>query len=431
MRIIVLGTGLVGAAMARDLAEEKNWNISVADVSTESLKRLQNDGRITKIQADLSKAKTLLKLASKSDLIIGALPGFMGFEALKTLISAGKNIVDISFFPENPMVLDALAKKKGVTAIVDCGVAPGCSNMLIAYACSRMEKTNSAACYVGGLPKTRTWPYEYKAVFSPIDVLEEYTRPARYVENGKIVVKPALSEPELLDFPPIGTLEAFNTDGLRTLMDTMDIPDMKEKTLRYPGHIEKMKVLRETGFFGKNEIKIGKKSVRPMEVTARLLFPLWKLEEGEADFTVMRITVEGTKNSKTVRYTCELYDEYDPAAKTTSMARTTGYAATSAARMLASGIFKRRGICPPEYIGMEEKACRFMLKQMAGKNINYKERFETIKTARQQETCREAGKGRHCPQSVPVGRHSARHLMSRRLVVPRALRAACPSAPGG
>jgi saccharopine dehydrogenase-like NADP-dependent oxidoreductase len=300
----------------------------------------------------------------------------MGFDALKNIIKAGKNVVDISFFPENPFSLDSSAKKNNVTAIVDCGVAPGCSNMLISHACSKMEKTNSCLCYVGGLPKARNWPYEYKAVFSPIDVLEEYVRPARYVENGKLVVKEALSEPELMDFPQVGTLEAFNTDGLRTLIDTMDVPNMKEKTLRYPGHIEKMRVLRETGFFGKNPVRIQNASVRPLDLTAKLLFPLWKLKESDADFTVMRIIVEGTMGKKLVKYIYELYDEYDTINKITSMARTTGYTATSAARMLARGIFKRKGICPLEYVGKDEKACSFMLKQMQEKNIHYKETIE-------------------------------------------------------
>lgn len=373
MKITVLGAGMVGSAIAKDLACEKNWNILVADISEESLGCLRSDNRLKLVKADCSKDSTVFKLASESDLIVGALPGFMGFKTLETVIKAGKNVVDISFFPENPFELDSLAKKNNVTAIVDCGVAPGCSNMLISRACSKMEKANSCLCYVGGLPKVRTWPYEYKAVFSPIDVLEEYVRPARFVENGKLVVKEALSEPELIDFSQIGTLEAFNTDGLRTLIDTMKIPNMKEKTLRYPGHIEKMRVLRETGFFSKNPVRIQNISIRPLDLTVKLLFPLWKLKEGEQDFTVMRIIVEGTTGKKPVKYIYELYDEYDTINKISSMARTTGYAATSAVRMLASGIFKQKGICPLEYVGRDEKACNFMLKQMQERNIHYKE----------------------------------------------------------
>ena len=125
--------------------------------------------------------------------------------------------------------------------------------------------------------------------------IEDYTRPARMVENGRFVKKPALSGPELIDFPGIGTLEAFNTDGLRTLVDTVEIPNMKEKTLRFPGHAEKMRILRETGFFSYDPIDVNGVEVRPIDVTARLLFPFWEMKEGDRDFTVMRVEVAGKR----------------------------------------------------------------------------------------------------------------------------------------
>lgn len=379
MKITVLGSGLVGSAIAKDLAKEKDFDITVSDASAENLKRLGTDSRLQTVRMDLSKAANITTLISDADLVIGALPGFMGFETMKTVITAKKNIVDISFFPEDPFRLDKLALKNDVTAIMDCGVAPGCSNMLTAYAAAKLDKAEACICYVGGLPRVRTWPYEYKIVFSAVDVIEEYTRPARYIENGALVTRPALSDPEFLNFPEVGTLEAFNTDGLRTLADTMDMPNMKEKTMRYPGHIEKMRVLRETGFFSKSPIKVGDVSVTPMDVTAKLLFPLWKLKEGEEDVTVMRVIVEGVKDKNRVRYTYDLFDRYDRKTKTTSMARTTGYACTAAVRMLARGAFKRKGVCPPEYIGQDRKACEFMLKDMEERNIIYKASVEKLK----------------------------------------------------
>ncbi len=378
MRVTILGAGLVGSAIAKDLANEKDWDVTVADASEKALKRLKANGDLKVIQKDLSKASNITKLVAKADLIIGALPGFMGFNTVKAIINAKKNVVDISFFPEDPFLLNKLALKNGVTAIVDCGVAPGMSNMLSAYAAAKLDKADTCVCYVGGLPKLRTWPYDYKIVFSAVDVIEEYTRPARYIENGVLVTKPALSDPEFLNFPEIGTLEAFNTDGLRTLANTLDMPNMKEKTMRFPGHIEKMRVLRETGFFSKSPIKIGKTSVTPMEVTAKLLFPMWKLQEGEEDFTIMRVIVEGMRDKKRLRHTYDLYDCYDKKTKTTSMARTTGYACTAAARMMAAGMFKRKGVCPPEYIGQNKKACEFMLERMKEKNIVYKEITEAL-----------------------------------------------------
>ncbi|MBU2574277.1 MAG: saccharopine dehydrogenase NADP-binding domain-containing protein [Elusimicrobia bacterium] len=383
MKITVLGAGLVGSAMAKDLAKERGWEITVSDLSKEALAKLKGEPGISVIQSDLAKSANVQKLIKDADIVVGAMPGFMGLETLKTIIEASKNVVDISFFPEDPFLLDSPAKKHNVTAIVDCGVAPGCSNMLTGYAAAKLDKAETCLCYVGGLPRVREWPYEYKIVFSAVDVIEEYTRPARYIENGKAVVRPALSDPELLDFPEVGTLEAFNTDGLRTLAKTLDAPNMKEKTMRYPGHIDKMRVLRETGFFRKEPIKVGDVSVSPMAVTAKLMFPLWKLKEGEEDFTVMRVIVAGKRAGKNVKYVYDLYDKYDPLTKTTSMARTTGYAGTAAVRMLAKKVFSRKGVCPPEYIGQEEKACKFMLKTMEERNIIYK---ETI-TERKSERC--------------------------------------------
>ncbi len=175
-------------------------------------------------QTDLSDDKVISNLVSDADLVINAVPGFLGFQTLEQIIQAEKNVVDISFFGEDAFKLDELARKKGVTAIVDCGVAPGLCNIIAGYVTEKMDQVDSYLCYVGGLPEIREWPYEYKVVFSPTDVLEEYTRPARFVENGKEVIYPALSEVELLDFPEIGTLEAFNTDGLRSLLLTLDIP---------------------------------------------------------------------------------------------------------------------------------------------------------------------------------------------------------------
>ena len=188
-------------------------------------------------------------------------------------------MVDISFMPEDFLKLDDLARKHDVTAIVDCGVAPGMGNLILGHHDREME-VDSFRCYVGGLPQIRKWPYEYRAVFSPTDVIEEYTRPARFVQNGSQVVRPALSDIELRDFPGVGTLEAFNTDGLRTLMRTLNAPSMKEKTLRYPGHANLMRIFRESGFFGETPIEVDGQQVIPLSVSSRLLFRQWRLAPG-------------------------------------------------------------------------------------------------------------------------------------------------------
>jgi len=373
MKIIVLGGGLVGGPMALDLAEDKDINVSVADVSEKTLAKFKSHPGIQTVQQDLSDREALKTLVSGFDMVISAVPGFLGYKTLETIIKAGKNVVDIAFFPEDALTLDSLAKEKNVTAIVDCGVAPGMSNMLTGYGRHLLDKAETAVIYVGGLPEIRTQPWEYKAVFSPIDVIEEYLRPAFYVEKGQVIERPALSEPEFIDFPEVGTLEVFNTDGLRSLIKTLDIPNMKEKTMRYPGHIEKVKLLRQAGFFSETPVMIKGQAVRPIDVTAKLLFPQWELKPGEKDLTIMRVSVAGTKDGQKTTYTWDLFDRYDPKTKVHSMARTTGYTATAALRMLKEGLFDQKGIIVPEYIGQNDACVQFILNTLKKKNIIYKE----------------------------------------------------------
>ena len=379
MKTIVLGAGLVGGPMALDLVQDQALKVTVADINEGALKTLsEQNSQINTLVADLSQPEQVKNLVQDFDLVLNAVPGFMGFQTLKAIIEAGKNVVDIAFCPENTLELDELAKKHNVTAIVDCGVAPGMSNILTGYVYYQMDQTDVALTYVGGLPKVRSWPYEYKAVFSPVDVIEEYTRPARYVENGHRVVRPALSDAELLEFPGMGTLEAFNSDGLRTLADTLDIPNMKEKTLRYIGHIEKMAVLRDSGFFSTEEVQIGDVSIRPMDLTSKLLFKSWKLEKGEADVTVMQVIVEGTKDGKKLRYTYDLLDTYNETTGIHSMARTTGYTATMALRLLSRGLYSEKGIIAPEFIGKNKECVEFMLAGLAERGIHYQETVTEI-----------------------------------------------------
>jgi saccharopine dehydrogenase-like NADP-dependent oxidoreductase len=280
-------------------------------------------------------------------------------------------MVDISFFPEDPFLLDALAKQNGVTVITDCGVAPGMGNIILGYHNKRM-KINAYECLVGGLPVVREWPFEYKAVFSPIDVIEEYTRPARYVQNSNVIIKEALSDPELIYFDGVGTLESWNSDGLRSLIKTMpDIPNMIEKTLRYPGCIEYLRVLRESGFFSYDEIDVKGVKIRPIDVTAKLLFPKWKLKPGEEEFTVMRIKLSGEEQGIAKTYQYDLLDRTNKVTDTLSMARTTGYTCTAAVNLVLNEKFTHKGISPPEFLGENEDNFLFILNYLKERGVVY------------------------------------------------------------
>ncbi|HRQ29797.1 MAG TPA: saccharopine dehydrogenase C-terminal domain-containing protein, partial [Saprospiraceae bacterium] len=349
-KILILGGGLVGTPMALDLAKDAKWDITVVDRSELVLNRLRQSEGVHVKQADMSDQNVLREIVNSFDLVINALPGYLGFRAVENLIDCGKNVVDIAFSPEDLSPLSQRAKEKGLTVIVDFGVAPGLSHMIAGMLDQRFDVIEKLRIFVGGIPKRRTKPFEYFAVFSPIDVIEEYTRPARLVQNGQIVFKDALSDIEELEFEGIGTLEAFNSDGLRSLVHSVKAKDMAEKTLRYPGHAQLMKLFRETGFFSQEAIEINGNSVRPMDVTSKLLFPLWKMKPEDRDVTVMKITAEGLIEGKMKKYAFELYDEFDVSTGIHSMARTTGYTATLGARLILNDIFSTKGLFYPESV---------------------------------------------------------------------------------
>jgi len=378
MKVVILGGGRVGNAMALDLAQDPQFKVTVADNDSGRLSLFPKDSQISLISQDLVDNQKLQKLVKNYDMVINALPGFMGFAAFQNVITAGVDIVDIAFFPEDPFVLQELAVRNNVSALMDCGVAPGMSNLLLGYAASRLEEISDVKIYVGGLPRVREWPYEYKAVFSPIDVIEEYTRPARYLRFGQVVTEPALSGREFLDFKEVGTLEAFNTDGLRTLLKTISCPNMIEKTMRYPGHVEKIMLLRETGFFEQTPLEINGIKIRPLDLTARLLFPMWEMKPGDEDVTVMRIIIEGRKAEKNIRYEYDLVDRFDPIKRTTSMARTTGYTATMVIRLLAAGLWKEKGVFSPEFLGRKKECVHFIFKGLEERGIFYRESVTEI-----------------------------------------------------
>ena len=376
--IIVLGAGMVGSTIAIDLSNKHK--ITLTDFNQEALSKAEQKCNDLTIQLlDVTDKNTLQETIKKFDLVVCAVPGFLGFETLKSIIEAEMNVIDISFFSENSLELDALAKEKNITAIVDCGVAPGMDNVILGYYNEKMKLTDFE-CLVGGLPKVKKWPFCYKAPFSPIDVIEEYTRPARYIENGKMITREALTDCEFVEFDNVGTLESFNSDGLRSIMFTMPhIKNMKEKTLRYPGHVEYVRVLKESGFFNTKEIEVNGTKISPLNFTSKVLFDEWKLGETEEEITVMRITVKGENTDEKIEeITYTLHDEYCSETKTSSMARTTGYTASAAANLFLEGRFKEKGVFPPELVGKHEDCFHYFLNYLKERNIHYKKNSKLV-----------------------------------------------------
>lgn len=371
-KVIVLGCGRIGAAIARDLHPE--YNVLVSDNNPLLLKDINEKYGIPIEVCDFNDRSAFEKILSDCDIAVCAVPGFMGFQTLKKIIETGKDVVDISFFNEDPFELDELAREKGVTAIIDCGVAPGLSNIILGHHAA-ISKLKSFVCYVGGLPVERDKPFEYKAPFSPIDVIAEYTRPARIIENGQVIIREALSEKETIIFDQVGELEAFNTDGLRSIIHTMKVPNMKEKTLRYPGHAYIMEGFRKAGFFSEEEVEINGNKLRPIDLTSKLLFDSWKLEPGDKEFTVMRVEIKDSEFY--VRY--DIFDSTDLENDMSSMARLTGFTCTAALRFLLKSEGLNKGILPPELLAFSSNALEFIVEYLKKKGVSIE--VQTTKTS--------------------------------------------------
>jgi len=360
---------MVGSAMVRDLAERHQ--VVSTDFSAAALEPLARLANVSTHTLDCTDSTAVKAAAAEVDAVVCAVPGALGFQTLRSLIETGSKVADISFFPEDALELNALAEQTGAVVVTDIGVAPGVDNLILGFHDSQME-VRRFECLVGGLPIARAFPYQYKAPFSPADVVEEYLRPARVFEHGREVIKPALSEPEYLEFPGIGTLEAFNTDGLRSLIQTMPhIPDMVERTLRYPGHRELMLAFRESGFFSDDPIDVDGVAVTPRAFTSKILFDQWKLHPGEAELTVMRVTVEGIENGKSVRHVYHLDDRGDAATQTSSMARTTGYTCTGMLECLLDGSWNTPGVTPPERVGQTAGLWKKISAHLAARQVTF------------------------------------------------------------
>jgi saccharopine dehydrogenase-like NADP-dependent oxidoreductase len=273
--------------------------------------------------------------------------------------------------PEDFREHDAIARRAGVPVVADCGVAPGMSNLLAGWAARTLDRCDAIEILVGGLPRERHWPWQYKAPFSHHDVIEEYVRPSRVVEGGKVVVKDALSEPELVTIPGLGTLEAFYTDGLRSLADTLKVPTMREKTMRWPGHAELMRTLRHLGLFSHEPVQVGDARVRPIDLTAKLLFPHWTYEEGESDVTVMTVRAWGMRGGREVRLAWTLHDELDPSTGFPSMSRTTAFPATSVLRLIAAGRIRKPGVHAPEMLASMPGIVDAVLADQRARGVKY------------------------------------------------------------
>jgi saccharopine dehydrogenase-like NADP-dependent oxidoreductase len=375
MKVIVLGCGKIGSVLAKDFAESvEGADVVLADRSEERAREaassIEGAGWVSANTSDLPKLVDTLR---EFDLVLGALPGDYGFRALEVAVEAGVDVVDVSYTPENPLDLDTAARDAGITIIPDCGVAPGLSSILVGYASSKLDRVKAAHIMVGGIPESPVPPLGYTITWSAEGLIDEYVRDVSIVEDGRIVQVPALSGLEEMEFPGVGTLEAFYTDGLRTLVESLPgVESMYEKTLRFPGHVEKVRLLRELGFFGDEPLNVEGEEVSPRLLTARLLErSLRKPEVG--DLLAMIIEVTGKAGGEETGYRYYVLDRFDREKGVTAMARTTAYTASIVAGMLAEGVIQEKGVIPPERLGMNEAVAERLLSELKKRGVTVEE----------------------------------------------------------
>ncbi len=350
-----------GRVVVRDLSHSGE-SLSVIDIDKNNLALLNIPG-IQKIQFDIIDQKKLISLMSKFDLIIGALPAKFGFYAWQCAVEAGVDIVDMSYASDDPFLLDRQAKIAGIRIVPDAGYAPGLSNILVGEATRQYKNISYLKIMVGGIPQKPSPPFNYRITWSPEDLVEEYTRPARIYKNCRIVTVPALTGIEEFYIKGIGRLESFYTDGLRTLLKTMSkIKNMEEKTIRYCGHAAVFKNLIACGFFSNAPIRLNNTEIPCREFTLRYLEH--ELSKGsEHDLTILIIQLKGQGQIKTY----QIIDFYDRKNQITSMARMTAYTCAVIARCIKN--YPEYGVIPPEYLGMIPGLCNYIKSELKNRGI--------------------------------------------------------------
>ncbi|MFH0889380.1 MAG: saccharopine dehydrogenase family protein [Planctomycetota bacterium] len=364
MKVLVIGCGLQGFEIASDLFKDKHIKVGVCDISSERLRRIKNIGISSVHQMDINDKKHLTGLIKQYDLIVGAVPGKYGLGLVKTVIESGRDMVDISFMPEDAPKLDRLARQHNVKIVVDCGLAPGISNLLVGHAQSILKRIDEVHIAVGGLPQNPKPPLNYRTVFSLEDVMEEYTRKVRIIENGKFKIIEPMTGVEKIKFNGIGEFECFFTDGLRSLAQTVKgVKTMTEKTIRYPGHTAQIKTLIECGFLDTKPVEFRNNKVSPRDFTLKVLGDKLALGK-DKDITLFRVVVKG---EKTLKY--ELVDYYTNGV--TSMARTTGYPCAIVARLM--NLIDKVGVMPPEELGKNSLIFSQVIDGLKKRGIKIKE----------------------------------------------------------
>ena len=376
MKAAVLGSGLMGSVIAWDLARSDDVDkVVVADINPEKLaraRRMTASKKLTTAVVDVKDTKRTVDFLREFDVVASALPHGAVNLANRAAVEAGAKMVDIAFEDEQ-MQLAAEAKKRGALLIPGCGLAPGLAGILLANGASMLDEAVEGHIFVGGLPQHPKPPLGYRLVFSMVGLLREYLEDARIIRDGKIVkVKPFDTVGKVIFSAPVGKCEAFCTDGLATLLYTMkEMKILDEKTVRWPGHAEKIRFLIEMGLFSKEKVTLDGAAVTPMDVSSELLSRVLSSGPPE-DLTVMRVEVVGRKGPARASITYEMLDYYDRKKKITSMGKTTGFTCSIVTRMVGNGEVSGIGVIPPE-VALNAKLVQKLHSQLQAKGVKITE----------------------------------------------------------
>jgi saccharopine dehydrogenase-like NADP-dependent oxidoreductase len=378
MRLLSIGCGYIGSVLAEELVQGLDFEeLIISDSTKEKIEETARKlgERVVPLQLDISDYSNLLEVIDNADLVIGLSPGRLGFNVMKACAQKKKDLIDLSFMAEDPFVFQESAHDAGVIIVPDCGVAPGLSNILIGRSSSQLDEVEDVSIFVGGLPQKPVPPLNYKVTWCVEDLFEEYTRKAKIIRNGKTVEVDALEGLEEIEFEGLGSFEAFFTDGVRTLHHTIKAENMWEKTLRYQGHAEKIKLIKKLGLLEKESV--SSLNMSPWE----FMIKFWEenLSFFEAkDLVLMRIGVSGRKDSAKILHTYEVVDYFDERKNITAMGRSTAYTAFAVVKLVIEKRIAQKGVVPPEILGMDKKIFEEIRHILKERNLEIKEKRERI-----------------------------------------------------
>ncbi len=360
MKVLILGAGMMGRAIAYDLSRFSDFDdivLGEKDSKTRlSAKRFLQETGVKLIAVNAESSSKIKRVLQKGDVIISALPYTYNYRLARLAIQTKTHFIDLggnNTIVENERRLCNLAKKNNVTIIPDSGLAPGLVSIITRDIVDHLDTINSVRLRVGGLPRHPKPPLKYQIVFSPYGLINEYVEDALILDRGKILQKKSMTEVETLQFPqPFGTMEAFLTSGgCSTLPYTYKrtIKYLDYKTIRYPGHCEKIKVILDLGFTDEKKINCAGQMIAPRDVFAAILMK--NIPSTGEDVVLLKVMSEGIKQGKKRLREYLLIDSYDKKNNITAMMRTTGYPVAITAQMIANGTIQEHGVfCPEEIV---------------------------------------------------------------------------------